>query len=111
MNKIKEEISETNQKHQQLTDQFCNFTKSAQIQKTHFQLELLERKIECVETKYLQDKSQELDFAELIKISESRKTVDSEEFRKSAKLTEVLEKPSIHTRKRNSFNAVVTGKR
>lgn len=111
MFRLKEEISETNQKHQQLTDQFYNFTKSAQVQKTHFQLELLEKKIVCLEGKYSHEKSQDLDFAELIRMSDLRHTMESEELKRSKKLTDILEKPTIHTRKRNSFHTVVTNKR
>lgn len=99
--KLKEEIIETNKNHKNLNEQFSNYTKSAQIQKTHFQIELLEKKFSSLELKFSTDKSKELDFGEIIKMAESKKIIEID---RPARLTDIIEKQSHHTRKRNSFS-------
>jgi hypothetical protein len=100
VSKLKEELIETNKNHSNLNEQFSNFSKSAHIQKTHFQIELLEKKMSSLELKYSVDKSNELDFGELLKNIESKKLVEDRPLR----LTEILEKQSHYSRKRNSFS-------
>ena len=99
--KLKEEIIETNRNHKNLNEQFSNYTKSAQIQKTHFQIELLEKKFSSLELKFSEDKAKELDFGEIIKMAESKKIIEID---RPARLTDILEKQSNYARKRNSFS-------
>jgi hypothetical protein len=108
--RLKQEVLDTNKKQQQLLVQFSQFIDSLQVNKTHFQLELLEKKIEGLELKLSEERHSEIDFSDTIKNTDLKIPLIP---RRSMRLTDIIDRsanlgPDLT---RQKFNTIVKNKK
>lgn len=108
--RLKQEVLDTNKKQQQLSVQFSQFIDSLQVNKTHFQLELLEKKIEGLELKLSEERHSEIDFSDTIKNTDLKIPLIP---RRSMRLTDIIDRsanlgPDLT---RQKFNTIVKNKK
>ena len=109
--RLRQELTDIHKKHKNLCEEFVAFSKSMQVQKTHFQLEVLERRLGTLESKIEEEMPNELDFSEILKNSPMSRAAPTP--RSSLRLTDIIDRTaSLGSRARQTrFNTIVKSKK
>jgi hypothetical protein len=109
MKKLKQEVVDTNHRQKFLTEQFNEFSDSLQMQKTDFQLKVLENRVQSLEAKVNEEPNSDLEFVEALRqIAANRKSISSQPM--PLHLTDIIDK-NEGNRTRKRFDTIITNKK
>ena len=108
--RLHQEIVETNKKQSLLSTQFTSFAESFELQRTHYQLDLLEKRLSTVEGKVdLEPVESEIDFGEAVKLN----TIQPPSRKTRLRLTDIIGKGASNEsiRRRQRFDTIIRNKK
>lgn len=107
--KLRQEVIDTGKKQQNLSEKFVEFSDMINIEKTQFQLEVVEKRLSALEQKIFDEVQEEKDILDMVKQVRSSRTSISP--RKSMRLTDVIDRNAAFNKGRHRFTGVVTSKK
>ena len=108
--RLHQEIVETNKKQSLLSTQFTSFAESFELQRTHYQLDLLEKRLSTVEGKVdLEPVESEIEFGEAVKLN----TIQPPSRKTRLRLTDIIGKGASNEsiRRRQRFDTIIRNKK